>query len=351
VSLLEELADCRAVDHHCHPLLRPQEVGSWSAAFTEGSAPEVENEQCKHAMFYLRSLKDMAALLDCEPDEHHILERRATLGHDELTRLCLHAAHLEALYLDDGLFPGRILPIEWHGQFVRCERLLRVELLAEQCLPDQDKFLHALTQPCIGYKSIAAYRSGLDIEPRHQLEHVPQARLIHKPAVDWVVDRTLAAAAVTGKPVQFHTGFGDPDLDLRSANPLHLRGMIEKHPHAPIVLLHAGYPFCREAGYLASVYPNVHLDFGLAIPFLSVQGMREVLRMAFELVPLPKLLWSSDASRIPELYYLGALWGRRMLAKTLEQCVSDLELTVREAERYGRAILRDNALRLYGEVK
>ena len=26
----------------------------------------------------------------------------------------------------------------------------------------------------------------------------------------------------------------------------------------------------REAGFLASVYPNVYLDFGLAVPFLSV---------------------------------------------------------------------------------
>ena len=34
----------------------------------------------------------------------------------------------------------------------------------------------------------------------------------------------------------------------------------------PLVLLHASYPYTREAGYLASVYPHVYVDLGLAVP-------------------------------------------------------------------------------------
>lgn len=55
------------------------------------------------------------------------------------------------------------------------------------------------------------------------------------------------------------TSFGDKDLDLRQANPLHLRNVLEDHRFldCQIVLLHASYPFSREASYLASVYEQV----------------------------------------------------------------------------------------------
>lgn len=54
--------------------------------------------------------------------------------------------------------------------------------------------------------------------------------------------------------------FGDKDLDLRLSNPLHLRNVLEdkRFSKSRIVLLHASYPFSREASYLASVYPQVH---------------------------------------------------------------------------------------------
>lgn len=57
--------------------------------------------------------------------------------------------------------------------------------------------------------------------------------------------------------------FGDKDLQLELANPLHLRAVLE-HPNytqCRVVLLHGSYPFMREASYLASVYPQVkHLS-------------------------------------------------------------------------------------------
>ena len=60
-------------------------------------------------------------------------------------------------------------------------------------------------------------------------------------------------------PVQIHTGFGDADLDLREANPLHLRPLLEsgRYANVPFVLLHASYPYVRELGYLAAIYANV----------------------------------------------------------------------------------------------
>jgi predicted TIM-barrel fold metal-dependent hydrolase len=68
-----------------------------------------------------------------------------------------------------------------------------------------------------------------------------------------------------------------------------------------------------------------------------------VLREALELSPVSKLMYASDAARTPELYYLAARWWRVALAEVLAD-----ELPAVEAEEAGRAILRGNALRLYG---
>jgi predicted TIM-barrel fold metal-dependent hydrolase len=55
-----------------------------------------------------------------------------------------------------------------------------------------------------------------------------------------------------------------------------------------------------------------------------------------------KLLYASDASRTPELYYLAAKWWREGLAEVLPELLAEDEV-----EDAGRAILRENALRLY----
>lgn len=216
----------------------------------------------------------------------------------------------------------------------------------------------------MGFKSIACYRTGLDIQPvslaaaacnfydlKQELEHQPlrPLRLANKYLIDFLLQQALLVAAKYCLPVQFHTGYGDPDLDLRLANPLHLRRLLElpQYRQTPIVLLHASYPYMREAGYLASVYPQVYLDFGLAIPFLSVSGMRAAIRQLLELAPSSKLMYSSDAHSIPELYYLGAKWGRQILAEVLEEAIRDSDLNASQADDIAVAVLRENAISLY----
>jgi predicted TIM-barrel fold metal-dependent hydrolase len=115
----------------------------------------------------------------------------------------------------------------------------------------------------------------------------------------------------------------------------------------PLVLLHAAYPFTREAGYLAAMYPQVYLDLGEAIPQLSIQGMRWAVRAALELTPTSKLLCSTDGHSLPETYYLAGRWLRRALAAELERAVGDGDLTRAEAETAAGAMLHANATRLY----
>ena len=109
--------------------------------------------------------------------------------------------------------------------------------------------------------------------------------------------------------------FGDIDLDLSLANPLHLCSVLKdkRFANSELVLLHASYPFYKEASYLASVYQQVmnvnyvgeqirflmlikwgallqvYVDFGLAVPKLSVKGMQSAVSGLLELSPLSKV--------------------------------------------------------------
>ncbi len=369
-----DLSGIPIIDQHAHNLLRPEHTRAFAypSAFTEGYAIEVVTHHVQETLFFRRSMREIAELLGCEPRLEAILEAREQLGFEQLARRCFEASGFQAILMDDGFMPDQVMPTGWHNRFARTYRLLRVEFLAEQLILQtptwsafEEAFRSALDLPAsevVGFKTIVAYRTGLAIEIpdpeavrsafaslRQQAAQGARLRLAHKPLNDWVVWRTLEAAAQQGRPVQFHTGFGDPDLDLRWANPLHLRPLLE-HPgfqRVPFVLLHASYPYTREVGYLAAVYPHVHVDLGLAIPFLSHFGMAFVVRAFLEFTPISKILFSTDAHLIPELFYLGARWGRRILGEVLAATVEDGDLTAAEAEKAAEAILRRNAQTLY----
>jgi predicted TIM-barrel fold metal-dependent hydrolase len=72
-----------------------------------------------------------------------------------------------------------------------------------------------------------------------------------------------------------------------------MQSIIKAYPNTAFVVLHSGYPFTREAGYLTSVYKNVYLDFGEIFPMVSGKGQRAVVRQVFELCPTNKIMWSS----------------------------------------------------------
>lgn len=368
-----DLSSIPVIDQHAHNLVRSDMMDKtpFAAAFTEGYAADIVHRHAQHTVCYQRSIRDLASFLDCAPEEPAILAKRQEVGLEELTRQYFRAANLKAIYLDDGFLPDTILPIEWHQQFLPVYRLLRIEWLAEQMIAEVNHFdvflewfrseLDPPAKGIIGFKSIAAYRTGLDIQPVpielaaerfYDLKAAfpdQRIRLSDKWLIDFLVQEALSIASRYRLPVQFHCGFGDPDLDLRLANPLHLRPLLEdpRYQAAPIVLLHAAYPFTREAGYLAAVYPQVYVDFGLAVPLLSVAGMRQTLQMLLELSPMSKILYSSDAHLIPELYYLGAKWGRLVLGQVLEQMVQDTDLSSPEAEAAAIAILWQTAQTLY----
>jgi predicted TIM-barrel fold metal-dependent hydrolase len=157
----------------------------------------------------------------------------------------------------------------------------------------------------------------------------------------------LWAGVDRGLPVQIHTGFGDPDVDLRRSDPLLLRGFCEltQERAVPLMLLHC-YPYHRQAGYLAHAYPHVYADVGLAINHVGARAPA-VVAESLELAPFGKVLFSSDAWGPPELHYLGALLWRRATARVLGGWVESGDWSLPDAVRVAELIGAQNARRVY----
>jgi uncharacterized protein len=322
-TLLEVLNGVGLVDHHAHGILRARpSLDEFRGLFSESPDPR----QWPHVatgLTYRRAIRELAGLFGCEPTETAVYEHRLALDPADYASTLLRATGTDVLLVDDG-FPPPGEGVEWRelGELAGCRSLpvLRLESRREDAAAE---VATAREHGYIALKTIAAYRGGLD----RVSEHVVAA---------------LEANQATGAPlpVQVHCGFGDWDLHLWRADPSYLKPLVERFRETPFVLLHC-YPFVREAGWLAHVYGNVWFDLSLTIPHVSRPA--EAVREALELAPVSKLLYASDAARTPELYYVAAKWWREALAEVLAE-----GLSLDEAERDGRAILRDNALALYG---
>jgi hypothetical protein len=164
--------------------------------------------------------------------------------------------------------------------------------------------------------------------------------VLHRFLVWLAVDRRL--------PVQFHVGYGDGDVDLAECDPLLLTDLLRATAPTgvPMLLLH-NYPFHRNAGYLAQVFPHVFCDVGLATHNVGLRA-GAVLAEALELVPFGKFLFSSDAFGLAEHYHLGTLLFRRALATFLRTAVDHDDMTVDDAGHVAELIGHRNARRAYG---
>jgi predicted TIM-barrel fold metal-dependent hydrolase len=68
---------------------------------------------------------------------------------------------------------------------------------------------------------------------------------------------------------------------------------------------------------------------------------------ALGVAPISKLLYSSDGIGVPEIHWMSAMDGRRVIGQALEELVAHAELTIPEAEAAGESMLRGNAIQLY----
>jgi hypothetical protein len=374
-----DLSHIPLADNHCHGIHHmqgPVDLSAWRRLFTESTDPGMRSEHVATTLFYRRLIRAMAAFFECEPAEDVVLTARNTYDDHNLIQKLLRAANCEVLFLDKGYpSPESTLSDTVLGDLAGCRvaSMLRMELLMQRLIAEHTTLsavIDALRmelndvrgQGYVALKSIVAYRTGLDIrtwttsdveaaftEARREVQEKGSVRLAHKPLLDTLLHVTFEEAARQALPMQFHTGYGDTDADMLLANPLYLRGILEqrKYRAMPVILLHECYPYTRQGAYLATVYENVYLDLSYGIPFLGYDEMLEFTRAAFDVAPYSKLLYSSDGVGVPELHWISALDGRRILGQVLGERMTNGDLGATEAEAAGKAVLRDNAMRLY----
>lgn len=366
------------LDQHCHSLLRDGTVADavvYAGFFSESGDPTMHAHHVPETVFYRWAIRELAGILACAPTTEAVVAARGGMSTAALAQRLLGLANIAVLLVDHGYQTEETWPPAELAARVPCRVLpiLRLEALAQELIVLHETFEalldaysavveRAQADGFVALKSIVAYRTGLAVAPtsraaaaaafgpvKERARRDGRVRLAAKPLNDYLLLRALEIAARQALPVQIHTGFGDADLDLREANPLHLRPLLEsgRYANVPFVLLHASYPYVRELGYLAAIYANVYADVGLAIPHLAAE-IPTMLRQVLSLAPSTKVLYSSDASQIPELFWLAARWGRRGLGTVLDELVTLGALDGDEALAMGRRVLGGNAAGIYG---
>src|SRR5215218_83713 len=218
------LTQVPVVDNHCHGVMRDQAFGDitgWRQSFTESTDPGMPRDHVASTALYGRLVRKLADFLGCEPEEEAVFAARTGRDGRELTGELLRAANVDTLLLDTGFPPPEeVLPVPELGELGGCraEPILRLEVLMESLLTGYDTL--AATEEAlaaaledvragghVALKSIAAYRTGLDIREWSREEAEASfreyrrsalngfTRLVHKPLLDTLLHVAFALAA------------------------------------------------------------------------------------------------------------------------------------------------------------
>ena len=213
----------------------------------------------------------------------------------------------------------------------------------------------------VGLKTIIAYRTGLKIRRveeksaksdfqaarRGNAEQAwfgPKVKMLR----DFLIVRALELSIDLDVPMQIHTGVGDYEILLDQCDPGLLFELLsdDKLRHATVVLVHSGFPNNQNAAYMASVLPNVFLDFSLTIPFLNPVSNHRLMEI-LEIAPSSKVMYGSDGFGVPEIFWFSAKLGKRVLEKCFTQFLEGNVFDEDEVNEKAARILSENASELY----
>lgn len=365
-AALDELP---AFDQHAHPVSGPEVHWSLPDLLSE-SADAGQRAQMRHHPSFQRALTDLAEALGVAAEEDALSAARERDGFEAHAQQLFAACRFDGLFIDDGFPVTGALDLESHAKLAGCpvRRLVRIEAVVEDAARAwpvfegvrdafRERLAGALDDGAVGLKTIAAYRCGLDL-PRPEGDEARSAyrawrssgsaRLTHPALIAFFLAEAMEVAQAHGPvPLQIHTGLGDADLDLHRADPSLLGRVIAEAGAAglPVVLLHC-YPYVRQAAWLAHVHGHVFVDLSLALFLIGHRGS-ELLFEALELAPATKVLFATDASRAPEMFFLAARWWRDALAGALGRLVGEQAVGESTALEWAEMILSGNARRLY----
>jgi hypothetical protein len=373
-----DLAGIPVVDAHCHPFPVDQvEVTAQQLRDALSEELTVPTPPANQTLLLARMLvRRLARLLGCEPTWEAVLAARnaaARAGILAYHELLFADAKIGMLLVDPGYPAAPHIPAEEFSRIVPCPVFAgyRIERFAPRGMVRGGGFgtfadfaeafaatldAEAAKPDTRFFKSVIAYYTGLAIRRVSDgqasaawKEHESPGDPAEKALRDWMFWTTARKAQAHGLPFQLHTGHTSRARPWPEANPILLTPILNEPELAglALVLVHGGYPYGTEAGYLACAYPNVALDLSLMVPWSSI-GVARRIEQTLEIAPTAKVMYGSDGIHVPELFWIGAHNARRALGRVLERLVDEEVLGDDEAVEVGRDILHRNAERIYG---
>ncbi len=398
-ALHEVIRPMPVADVHAHPYLAPTPLDAATftdrAAFGGGSeafltaggvtvtdAIRADLQQTKRSTVYFqRLLHDTARFLACEPTFDAVLAARNA----RVTTPADAQQYVSDLYADAGIttqmldfgFPQPPLDLaEVRASTPASTQIIpiyRIEPLIADLLHNAQAYTWAearqtyddaitraiRTDGYRGVKSIIAYRTGLAVSPLSRSDE--QGRVAwdairrgvgddpFRMLRDHLLCRALERCMDLDVPMQIHTGMGDWEVQLPAVRPALLQELLRDplFRACRVLLVHTGYPYHREAAYLANVLPRVYLDLSEGIPFAGAAAAR-IIAEVLEMAPLNRVCYGSDAFALPEITYSSAILGKQALAVALGELVDGGFVSGEVAKESAARILSETALELYG---
>lgn len=148
--------------------------------------------------------------------------------------------------------------------------------------------------------------------------------------------------------MQIHTGMGDWEVQLTQCRPALLMDLLRfpTFRACRVLLVHTGYPYHAEAGYMANVLPNIWCDISEGTPFAG-RAARRIIAEVLEMAPVSRVCYGSDAFGAAEPFYASAQLGKQAVAQALQDLTDDDMLSQSEAQQVAGMILSQNARDLY----
>src|SRR6202521_2506118 len=155
-------------------------------------------------------------------------------------------------------------------------------------------------------------------------------------------------------PVHIHSAVGIGDyFNLSESNIMNLESILRdpRYSNVTFVMIHGGYPYDRQAIWLASA-KNVYLDSSETEILLYPSEFKNTLKQWLETFP-EKITFGTDAFPYnnilgaEESYWLGVQSSRTALAAALAEMISMGEVSEAQALQMAHGYLHDNAVGLY----
>jgi len=373
------------LDTHCHLFDLEYQDRDLSEVFSlslECPPPEQRHQTLLYRWF----IKELAAFLGCSPTEEQVAAvrtERMKFDYAAYVRDLFTQANIRGLLVDVGYKPAAVsveafyellctnrpcLPVAVKVETfhelaaVQVKYLYRIETTLDKLWEERvsfhtaleifdDALQEAIERPhFIGLKSIIGYRTGLAVEKLSEDE----ARLAYlggreKAVRDFFLYRALDFCRKDDFPMQLHTGFGESNNNLLLNNPLLLKALLEDEEikRQRIVLVHGGYPYSFETGYLCAMYPQVYCDLSAFVPLVPL-GMAKGIADIMDMCPLNKIMYGSDAFIIPEFNWFAAVMFKRKLEHLLTDLTDQAVLDEKYATEVAEMIAYKNGAKFYG---